>query len=317
MTKFENLSDTRKIVAQLEKKFKLFYNDFMSGKNSKKAKRNGIFAAIWLLLIVILIIVFLVKKDDFAANLKSTNFFERIIGTTPEFIQNYETKKKESKSNGLLDVDVAPVPGQKETQAPGSYDLEDLTKSQDAAQDEAEESALEQVSSRQSVQEDEPKNSAAEKSKESAPPQKPKPQAMTNAKLFFAQVDADGHVNRKSVVRQIPKSDSPLTDTIKALLSGPEDSEKCMSLIPQGTRLLGASVRNGIAALNFSEEFEFNAIGADGYRAQLMQVVFTATEFATVESVQFLIEGQRKDYIGSGEDVWMWIGSPYTRGNFN
>ncbi|MBQ9626149.1 MAG: GerMN domain-containing protein, partial [Treponema sp.] len=107
------------------------------------------------------------------------------------------------------------------------------------------------------------------------------------------------------------------TDTIKALLAGPQSSEKSMTLIPEGTRLLSATVRNGIAALNFSEEFEFNAIGADGYRGQLMQIVFTATEFATVESVQFLIEGQRKDYIGSGEDVWMWIGSPYTRSSFN
>ena len=312
-----------KIVAQLEKKFKLFYNDFMSGKNSKKAKRNGIFAAIWLLLIIILIIVFLVKKDDFAANLKSTNFFERVVGTTPEFIQNYETKKKESKSNGLLDVDVAPVPGQKETQEPGTYDLDDLTGGQEAAQSAAEEEPqknAEEAPAKENAPKEEIKESAKdaqkEEAKKSAPPQKPKPAAMTNAKLFFAQVDADGNVNRKSVVRQIPKSDSPLTDTIKALLAGPQDSEKAMTLIPPGTRLLGATVRGGIAALNFSEEFEFNAIGADGYRAQLMQVVFTATEFATVESVQFLIEGQRKDYIGSGEDVWMWIGSPYTRSSF-
>ena len=105
----------------------------MSGKNSKKAKRNGVFAAVWLLLILILIIVFLVKKDDFAANLKSTNFFERVVGSTPEFLQNYETKKKDNKSNGLLDVDVAPVPGQKETQDPGTYDLDDLTSEQEAA----------------------------------------------------------------------------------------------------------------------------------------------------------------------------------------
>ncbi len=305
-----------KIVAQLEKKFKLFYNDFMSGKNSKKAKRNGIFAAIWLLLILILVIVFLVKKDDFANNLKSTNFFERVVGSTPEFLQNYETKKKENKSNGLLDVDVAPVPGQKETVEPGTYDLDDLNSEQEAAQEiaAADNSAKEEKAEESPAKEEAAKESAKDESKK--PPEKPKPTATTNAKLFFVQVDADGNVNRKSVVRQIPKSDSPLTDTIKALLAGPTDSEKSMSLIPQGTRLLSATVRNGIAALNFSEEFEFNAIGADGYRGQLMQVVFTATEFATVESVQFLIEGQRKDYIGSGEDVWMWIGSPYTRSSF-
>ena len=287
----------------------------MSGKNSKKAKRNGIFAAIWLLLIIILIIVFLVKKDDFAANLKSTNFFERVVGTTPEFIQHYETKKKENKSNGLLDVDVAPVPGQKETQEPGTYDLDELNAAQEeAAKNSAQENSAD--NSQAAAKETAKEEAKDESKKNGAPPEKPKPAATTNAKLFFAQVDADGNVNRKSVVRKIPKSDSPLTDTIKALLAGPTSSEKCMTLIPQGTRLLSASVRGGIAALNFSEEFEFNAIGADGYRAQLMQVVFTATEFATVESVQFLIEGQRKDYIGSGEDVWMWIGSPYTRSSF-
>jgi len=283
----------------------------MSGKNSKKAKRNGIFAAIWLLLILILIIVFLVKKDDFAANLKSTNFFERVVGSTPEFLQNYETKKKDNKSNGLLDVEVAPVPGQKETQDPGTYDLDDLN-----SQGEQEQAA---ATSSESAKEEEAAQEAASAKEEEKKPgeEKPKPAATTNAKLFFVQVDADGNVNRKSVVRQIPKSDSPLTDTIKALLAGPLDSEKSMSLIPPGTRLLSATVRNGIAALNFSEEFEFNSIGADGYRGQLMQIVFTATEFATVESVQFLIEGQRKEYIGSGEDVWMWIGSPYTRSSFN
>ena len=293
----------------------------MSGKNSKKAKRNGIFAAVWLLLIIILVIVFLVKKDDFAANLKSTNFFERVVGTTPEFLQNYETKKKENKSNGLLDVDVAPVPGEKETQEPGSYDLNDLAAAQESAEENsANESAKNSESEKtREAAENSAKEKDAEKTEEKQsqkPPERPKPAAMMNAKLFFAQVDADGNVNRKSVVRQIPKSDSPLTDTIKALLAGPLASEKSMTLIPPGTRLLSASVRNGIAALNFSEAFEFNEIGADGYRAQLMQVVFTATEFATVESVQFLIEGQRKDYIGSGEDVWMWIGSPYTRSSF-
>lgn len=287
---------------------------FMSGKNSKKAKRNGVFAAVWLLLILILIIVFLVKKDDFAANLKSTNFFERVVGTTPEFLQNYETKKKDNKSNGLLDVDVAPVPGQKETQDPGTYDLDDLATEQEEAAENAK--AVPQKEEAKKAEEQSETKEEAKESAEEKPQEKKKAGPMTNAKLFFVQVDADGNVNRKSVVRQIPKSDSPLTDTIKALLAGPQASEKSMTLIPEGTRLLSASVRNGIAALNFSEEFEFNAIGADGYRGQLMQVVFTATEFATVESVQFLIEGQRKDYIGSGEDVWMWIGSPYTRSSF-
>lgn len=281
---------------------------------SKKTKRNKFAAAVWLLLFLILVIVFLVKKDDFMANLKSTNFFERVVGTTPEFIQNYEVKEKPNKTNGLLDVEEAPAPGKSEMQTSGMYDLEDLKQSQTDFADatETEEYEEEDVTVP-------PQTENAEQEAVAPKTEKPKPAPQTmNVKLFFVQVDSDGNVNRKNITRAIEKNDSPLTSTIRALVAGPTETEKnCMSLIPEGTRLLGASVRDGIAALNFSEEFEYNTIGAEGYRAQLMQVVFTATEFATVESVQFLIEGKHKDYIGSGEDVWMWIGSPYTRSSFN
>lgn len=285
----------------------------MASRNSKRTKRNGIFFAIWFLLLLILVIVFFVKKDDFIANLKQTNFFERVVGSTPEFIQNYEAKNEEQKSNGLLDVDVAPAPGAAETQQPGTYDLNDLKEN-------SSQFSKEQVGAEAEEDEKQPEPDADSEKENPPKPAQEKPAAavpMTNVKLFFVTVDADGNVNRKSVTRQIPKSDSPLTNTLRALLQGPLDSEKAMSLIPERTRVLGVTVRNGIAAINLSEEFEYNAVGVDGYRAQLMQIVYTATEFATVESVQFLIEGQHKDYIGSGEDIWMWIGSPYTRSSFN
>ena len=87
-----------------------------------------------------------------------------------------------------------------------------------------------------------------------------------------------------------------------------------MSLIPEGTRLLGASVKNGTATLNFNEAFELNqTVGVEGYIAQLMQIVYTATEFSTVRSVQILIEGEKKDYLGS---EGQWIGSPLARSSF-
>ena len=112
------------------------------------------------------------------------------------------------------------------------------------------------------------------------------------------------------------KTNSPLTTAINALLDGPvleELNEDCMTLIPEESRLLSASVKDKVATLNFSEEFEFNRYGVEGYIGQLMQIVYTATTFPTVDSVQFLIEGQRKDYIGS-EGVW--IGSPLSQSSF-
>jgi spore germination protein GerM len=123
-------------------------------------------------------------------------------------------------------------------------------------------------------------------------------------------------VSRKQISRTITKNDSPLTGNIQLLLAGPNASERskgCRSLIPDGTRLLSASVRDGVALLNFSEEFEYNRVGVEGYLGQLMQIVYTATEFSTVNSVQFLIDGQKKEYLGS-EGVW--IGSPLSRSSF-
>ena len=86
-----------------------------------------------------------------------------------------------------------------------------------------------------------------------------------------------------------------------------------MNLIPSGTRLIGASVKNGVATLNFNENFEFNSYGIEGCMAQLMQIVYTAREFSTVKSVQFLVEGEKKDYLGT---EGQWIGSPLSRASF-
>ena len=43
-----------------------------------------------------------------------------------------------------------------------------------------------------------------------------------------------------------------------------------------------------------------------------MQIVYTATEYSTVNSVQILIDGQKKEYLSEG----VWIGSPLSRSSF-
>ncbi|NLX27329.1 MAG: hypothetical protein GXY61_15445, partial [Lentisphaerae bacterium] len=129
-------------------------------------------------------------------------------------------------------------------------------------------------------------------------------------------IDSDGRVLRKEVTRDVPRTDSPLSETLSALFSGPngaESSRNLRSLIPHGTRLLSASVKDGVATLNLSEEFQFNQFGIEGYLGQLAQIVFTATAFPTVSSVQILIEGQRREYLGA-EGVW--IGTPLSREKF-
>lgn len=134
-------------------------------------------------------------------------------------------------------------------------------------------------------------------------------------KLFFMYIDSSGNLIRKETERNLPLSTSPLTASITALINGPntEESDKgYISLIPQGTRLLSASIKDKVAYLNFSDDFQWNKYGVEGYFGQLMQIVYTATTYSTVSSVQFLIDGQKQDYLGS-EGVW--IGTPLSRTN--
>lgn len=140
---------------------------------------------------------------------------------------------------------------------------------------------------------------------------------LRNTTLYFMVINGDGSMSRKAIVRSVPKTGGPLRTAIENLLQGPNYEEKskgCRNLISDGTKLLGASVKDGVATLNFNERFEYNNLGIEGLLGQLEQIVYTATEFNTVSSVQFLVEGQRRDYLGS-EGVW--IGSPLNRDKFH
>ena len=135
-------------------------------------------------------------------------------------------------------------------------------------------------------------------------------------KLCFLIIEKDGILVRQLVDRRILQTEAPLTGAIKSLLNGPDLSDvdnNLVSLIPGGSELLSAYVEDGVAFLNFNDAFQFNSYGADGYRGQLMQVVFTATEFPSIKSVQILIEDKILGYLGSDG---AWVGRPLTRANF-
>lgn len=134
--------------------------------------------------------------------------------------------------------------------------------------------------------------------------------------VYFASVNDNGLVTREKCIRSVERSLSPMVDSLNALLKGPTKEEAkhgIRSFIPADTRLLSASIKDEVALINLSDDFQFNRYGVEGYNIQLQQIVFTVCSFPTVKSVQFLIEGQKRDFLGS-EGVW--IGSPFTVNSF-
>ena len=66
----------------------------MADKSSKK--KTGLTLACIILAFLVIFIIFLVKKDAILTNLKETRFFERVFGSTPEFVENHTPSEKET-----------------------------------------------------------------------------------------------------------------------------------------------------------------------------------------------------------------------------
>ncbi len=79
---------------------------------------------------------------------------------------------------------------------------------------------------------------------------------------------------------------------LNELLLGPEN-EDYLSPLPEGTRLLGVELTQGVCTVNFSEEFLTNRPESHTQaRVAVFSVVNSLTELAQVESVRFLCAGK-------------------------
>lgn len=250
-------------------------------KKRKKGSSGSPGCLILLIGLIILAIVFLIKLPDIKGILEKTRFLDivrekKTKQDEPPVSTTAVTSTTLGKSPGKEGT--APVPAENETIAPGSQ---------------REEGGPATTQPVQAVQ--------------------PAQQATRQSSLYFVRIGEDGQISRQEVKRSIPVSDSPLTDAIGALLAGPSEGEirsGLVSLIPRGTKLLGIVMRGNTAFIDLSETFMYNNYGTEGFIAQLRQIVFTATSFSSVQDVQIIIEGQKKDYLG-GEGVY--IGKPLSR----
>lgn len=259
----------------------------------------------WLAAIVIVLFIFALNWGKIQATLARTNFHEIVktqTGTdTPAVPPAAPEAKPKAPATPSAPVAPAPVPeAQPKPIAPSAAKPSQEPAPKDSAQGAAAQGAAAQNA-----------RGANPKALVSVPTAKTRA-----ASLYFVRIDDDGAIVRQEVKRLVSVSDSPLLDSLSALLQGPSEDElrkSLVSLVPKGTKLISAQVRGSTAYLNFNEAFMYNHYGIEGYAGQLKQVVYTSTAFPTVQDVQILIEGQKHDYLG-GEGVY--IGRPLSRNSF-
>lgn len=106
--------------------------------------------------------------------------------------------------------------------------------------------------------------------------------------------------------RAIPRTPQVGTAALAELLAGPTAEEQSIgfsSAIPPGTRLLGLTIENGVATVDLSGQFAEEG-GSLSMTARVAQVVFTLTQFPSVQGVQFRLDGQPVDALG-GEGLML------------
>jgi hypothetical protein len=95
------------------------------------------------------------------------------------------------------------------------------------------------------------------------------------------------------VRRTHPPTQLVATAAMKALLDGPtadERSDGLTSSVPPGTRLLGIAIHDGLATVDLTSEYQSGG-GALSMQTRLGQVVYTLTQFPTVQKVRFRLDG--------------------------
>jgi N-acetylneuraminic acid mutarotase len=83
------------------------------------------------------------------------------------------------------------------------------------------------------------------------------------------------------------------TAALDALLAGPTPAERAAgdtTAIPTGTRLLAVSVKNRVATVDLTSDYESGG-GSLSMQVRLAQVVYTLTQFSTVKTVRFALDG--------------------------
>lgn len=113
--------------------------------------------------------------------------------------------------------------------------------------------------------------------------------------IYLAALDKEYELYLARKVEKIDYTDSPIFAVISFLINY-KPKDPYLNLIPEGTRLLGAWIKNKVLYLDFNKAFLNNRNGLKSIEIQIYQIVNTAMQFKEITGVRFLIEGNTRKY---------------------
>jgi hypothetical protein len=132
------------------------------------------------------------------------------------------------------------------------------------------------------------------------------PADTATVRSYFLRNEEVGPVARASADEGVGRS------AVEGLLAGPTEAEAAIGFstaVPAGTELLDLAIEDGIATVDLSGPFASGG-GSASMQGRVAQVVFTLTQFPTVDGVRFELEGEALTELG-GEGLM--LEAPQTR----
>jgi spore germination protein GerM len=139
----------------------------------------------------------------------------------------------------------------------------------------------------------------------------------TTVRAYFVLGSFQDNAGLVPVLRDVPKTKAVGGAAIDELIKGPNDAElgarpAMYTNIPDGTTLLGLTIKDGIATVNLSKEFDGGG-GSATMLGRLAQVVYTLTQFPTVTGVQFQVDGRPMTVFNENGNV---VAGPFGRDDY-
>ncbi|SHI45893.1 Gmad2 immunoglobulin-like domain-containing protein [Desulfofundulus thermosubterraneus] len=117
------------------------------------------------------------------------------------------------------------------------------------------------------------------------------PQSLLLAVYYVKSTGQESYLVRE--VHKVPPAKDPALKAVQELISAEPSTPGAIRILPPNTKVLGVTVKDGLATVNFSREvLEHPSAGAEGEALGIQSVVNTLTEFPEIRQVSFQVEGK-------------------------
>lgn len=126
--------------------------------------------------------------------------------------------------------------------------------------------------------------------------------SQVNVELFFIKATAK-RLYLKPVLKKVKLNGSLAETALSALFEGPEEDSGLTPVFPDGTEVIGVTIKHRLATVNLNRTTTELNVGAEGEILAIASIVNTLTKLPEIDAVKILIEGEELESLAGHVDL--------------